>query len=713
MLTSFIYWGSIILIWYLVFLSLSLVFLPLGSLVFSKFFDRGYPFYKVIGLGISGYLIFFLTSFKVIHFTTPNILAILTLLLLSNYLLIKRTKPYFPSLKTIIMYELLFLAMLGLWSYIKGFEPSIRSLEKYMDFGFIKSILNNDFLPPQDMWYASTKTNFSTINYYYFGHYLTALIIKLSQISPAIGYNLMLSSIFALGTTLSFSVGLNLFNFLVANSKLKIRRFYSILAGILALLFTNLAGNLHTIYLFTKNYVAENPLPFWTTFSKFNPKNYWYPNATRFIPFTIHEFPSYSYVVSDLHGHVLDIPFIILILALFIALLVNKSKLSTLLSLSLITLILAINYMTNSTDFLVYGSLLFFVLVIRFSHFKKVLFYYGIILLSALLLTSPFSLHFKPFASSLGVNCAPEFLTKLGKIGSFMFETGKCQTSPFWMLFILWGFFWVNFIAFLGFLFFNKKQFQEKNKYAYFIFFVFVFSILLTLFAEFFYFKDIYPAHFRANTMFKLGYQAYIMLSLVSAVVIIYILKALRGKYQKTRLLYSLIIIPMLGLILIYPFYSIPSYFGKTGFITLDGSFWIKKAYPEISEIIEQLNEQQKTSKKPFALVEAQGDSYTDYNLVSAHTGIPTIVGWPVHEWLWRGTYDLVRPRAEEIQFIYQAKQVDLKRVKKILKKYQVKYIVVTNFERNKYPSLNYLKFYKIGEPIYQKHNNNLFKLNE
>ena len=42
------------------------------------------------------------------------------------------------------------------------------------------------------------------------------------------------------------------------------------------------------------------------------PSTYWYPNATRFIPKTIHEFPSYSYVVADLHGHVYDIPFVLL-----------------------------------------------------------------------------------------------------------------------------------------------------------------------------------------------------------------------------------------------------------------------------------------------------------------------------------------------------------------------------------------------------------------
>ena len=49
-------------------------------------------------------------------------------------------------------------------------------------------------------------------------------------------------------------------------------------------------------------------------------ERYWYANATRFIPFSIHEFPSYSFVVSDSHGHVLSIPFVLLLIGLLIVL---------------------------------------------------------------------------------------------------------------------------------------------------------------------------------------------------------------------------------------------------------------------------------------------------------------------------------------------------------------------------------------------------------
>lgn len=54
--------------------------------------------------------------------------------------------------------------------------------------------------------------------------------------------------------------------------------------------------------------------------------SYWFPDATRYIGFnpdvedkTIHEFPCYSFVLGDLHAHVVDIMFVLLLLGLLYA----------------------------------------------------------------------------------------------------------------------------------------------------------------------------------------------------------------------------------------------------------------------------------------------------------------------------------------------------------------------------------------------------------
>ena len=101
--------------------------------------------------------------------------------------------------------ELFFMAALFFWAWVKAHEPSIHNLEKFMDFGFTKSILDSKYFPAPDMWYAG-----GTINYYYFGHTVMAVLTRLSGIDLTSTFNLMLASIFAFCCTMSFSIGVQL-----------------------------------------------------------------------------------------------------------------------------------------------------------------------------------------------------------------------------------------------------------------------------------------------------------------------------------------------------------------------------------------------------------------------------------------------------------------------------------------------------------------------
>ena len=79
-------------------------------------------------------------------------------------------------------------------------------------------------------------------------------------------------------------------------------------------------------------------------------------------------------------------------------------------------------------------------------------------------------------------------------------------------------------------------------------------------------------------------------------------------------------------------------------------------------------------------------------------TGLPTVQGWLVHEWLWRGGYDQPGARAEEVKTVYES--TDIEKVKPILQKYSVKYIFIGDKEYEKYPQLNTQKFEEIGANI-------------
>jgi len=722
--------------WYLALLLLGIIFIPLTKKVFGKiFYEFGYPFAKVLAILFLSYTAFVLGTSKILAFTQSNLFLLIILFLGLNLFLIFRIKNRKPLtanhllLATIFFEELLFLASFLFWVYVRGQEPSIRGLEKFMDFGFINSVLRSKFFPPLDIWLPPNP-----INYYYFGHLAGALLIRLTGVKPAVGYNLLLATIFALGVSQIFSFVFNIcYQYLkkVSKKKINIKKIIKLsFFGLVGSFIVNLGGNLHTIYLFTSGYPNEAPIPFWQILGSYSPLKYWYPNATRFIPFTIHEFPSYSYVVADLHGHVFDIPFVLLTLAILFKLFINfkqkknnnlkkyqisnikyqkenpnlKFQISKLVTnhQSLITIFLAfltaILYMTNAFDGPIYLLLIITAFFILFGPSWLFFIQSFILTVSFLIYSLPFSLNFTPFISGIGVNCSPKFLTKLGKIGPFLFEKNNCQISPPWMLFILWGFFWV---CFLLFILINKKNSptSHRSPITSFIFLLFAFGTFLIIIPEFFYIKDIYPAHFRANTMFKLGYQAFIMMGVASAFVFFQI--KFLGRFK--RFLFNLIFVFFFFFIAIYPSFSIPSYYGNLKKPPeLDGGIWLKNLYPEDEEIVDFLNT--KITGQPVIL-EAQGDSYTDYERISANTGLPTVAGWWVHEWLWRGSSEAVGERISEIENLYQSDDIDL--TKKIIKKYRIKFVIIAGMEKEKYANLNYDKFNKIGKIIFHSQNYN------
>lgn len=703
-------WLIPILLWYGITLILGMMVWPITKKLFGNFIDQGYAFSRTIGILLLSYLTFVFGVFKIIPFTQTALIIMMVFILAISYrFLFTKTaldkKQRFNLLILILIEEIMFFVSLLLLALIRSQEPSIRSLEKFMDFGFMNSILRSRFFPPLDMWLSadSTRPAGYNINYYYFGHLTGALLIKLSGIKASIGYNLMLATIFAQGLTLSFSLVVNIINTfhrqVFKNISLSIKQLF--LYGIIGSYIVNFGGNLHTIYLFTKGYPNENPVPFWEIFSKYNPLKYWYPNATRFIPYTIHEFPVYSYVVADLHGHVFDIPFVLLTLALlflFFTKIVNAKYL--ILNSVLLGFMAAIHYMTNAFDGPIYLLLAFSCLLLLYRFQLKFFIGLGITVVSFLIFSLPFSLYFEPFVSGIGVNCSPTFLTNIGKIGPFLFEKGNCQITPPWMLFVLWGFFWISLLLFAVSYYIHYRKHTSTTyislRIVIFVLLLFIFGIGLTIIPEFFYIKDIYPAHFRANTMFKLGYQAFMMMGIASAFTF-YIINTLR---LIPKIILKFFYTFFLFFILIYPFYAFPSYYGQFDRkIDLDGASWLTSTRPEDKEIVDYLNN--KVTGQPVVL-EAQGDSYTDFERISAHTGLPTVAGWWVHEWLWRGSAEIVGKRIPDIAQIYESN--DENQTRQLLRKYRVVYVVVAGLEKEKYPKLNEKKFTTIGKLILKTH---------
>ncbi len=688
----------LILIWWLTISIFGWVVWPVTWKWFGNFWDKGYGFSKMVGMAFVSWVVWVLAITKLLPFERITIVLVLAVIGILCWVKI-RDDAFInwnkQRWRIIFLEELLFLGALVFWSSIRAYQPDIEGLEKFMDFGFMNSILRGKYFPPVDMWWSG-----GIINYYYFGHYISALFTKLSGIDSAITYNLAIAHLFALGSLGAFTLGSNLIKPLT-NSVRKM-----IWAGMLCAFLVNLGGNWHTIYAFFKAYNPESPVPFWQLeFMKgaggvegsivpatFN--EYWYPNATRFIPFTIHEFPIYSYVVADLHGHVSDIPFVLLFLGLLVNLTYRVKEKIGVKEIIPLGFLLGIMLMTNYWDLPIYGLVLGVTLFIW--EYKKNRDFWGscfetiwrglVVLVTTLVTSSGFIYYFKQIAEGIKpVNARSEL----------------------YQLAILYG--WPLFctLTFLVLIWLNRKKKILKSDLLV-IGWVGVAWFLIVL-PELIYVKDIYIAEYhRANTMFKLVYQSFVIFG-ISSVYILFRVWLSRSDYPKIRFrAWSLVAGLGLILVAIYPWLAIRSYYGLKEYKGLYGMKFLENTPGDLAGI----NWLKKNIDGQPVVLEAPGDSYTIYNRVSAMTGLPTIVGWAVHEWLWRGEgYDPVGSRITEVEQIYTDADINIVRQK--LEKYNVKYIFVGNKEREKYAErLNEQNIASLGEKVFDVEETRIYKLN-
>ncbi|HSD98248.1 MAG TPA: DUF2298 domain-containing protein, partial [Patescibacteria group bacterium] len=521
----------------------------------------------------------------------------------------------------------------------------------------------------------------------------------------------------------SFSLGANFIFLLQKQLRQNIKFFNVVTAGIITAILLTFGGNLHTLYTFFTPYHNDSPVaPIELAFSPQTfPNQYWYPNATRFIYHTIHEFPVYSFVVSDLHGHVLDIPAVLLMISVLLLFFLTPftKSLKFFLRIILLGSLASIMYMTNAWDGLIYVGVATFVIFIKITfQTKKIQFSKELLLglctlfVSFIVISLPFSFFFKPFASQIGINCAPQALLNLGHFGPIVFEPGYCQTSPLWQLAILYGFFFFWFVSLAAFITRAYRKTKQTTSIDLFVLGMGILGFFLIIIPEFVYLKDIYTTYFRANTMFKLVYQSFILLSLVSGYSIYRIFSIFaRDKKNIIKRLavfcYTTMSIIMLSLVLIYPYFAVMSYFNQLkNFQGLNGTVYLKKISPDDYRAVLWIN--QHIQGQP-TMLEAQGDSYTDYERISSNTGLPTVFGWMVHEWLWRGTYDIVPQRIADVKALYESPSID--ETKTLLHKYNIAYVYIGDMERSKYEKIDEKKFIQLGTVVYSSENVKIYKV--
>lgn len=723
--------------WWLLLLLLGLAFSPLAGLLFRGFADRGYVFAKALGIGVPGFVFWVLVCAGILPFSTGWAWPVTALCAGVCWLMVwKRRirkdrgqtdgsektavkgKKLPVSFHLILWEEFLFLLLILMWTYFAGFRPEAMGTEKFMDYGFMASMMRSDTLPSADIWQAG-----SHINYYYGGQYYAVYLTRLSFTRVQETYHLMRAAVAAFAFVLPFSM---VYRLLQGTGKKtadigRRKNRAAAAGGLLAGAAVSFGGNMHYMW-----YGKLRPLL--AGIFGWQQKDYWFPDSTRYIGYdpdvadkTIHEFPSYSFVLGDLHAHMVNLFLVLLLLGILYSFLrqVREQRRSGRFSVSelpgmllnphILTMgwLLGVFQWTNYWDFVIYLTVCLGAVTYAGIYRKNCRPGQALICAAvwgaelaaiAFLCALPFQISFETMVSGVGV--------------------AENHSLPHQLL-LLWGLPAVLTVVFFVYAVRRSILQREKGTGILRQFFlksplsdltVFLWGLCalgLVLIPELVYVRDIYEEGYaRSNTMFKLTYQAFIMFGMCMGYIIV------RFLTLKRRLLPKIFAGAGLACLLgtcCYTVTAVGSWYGNvldpSGYQGLDATAFLEEEYPEDAGAIRALEED--AAEHPEygtnpVIVEADGESYSRYCRVSAITGLPTVSGWYTHEWLWRGEPKEQQKRSEEIRKFYTG--TDMGQTEEFLEKYQVRYIFVGSCEKEKYgDALNEEKLRSLGTVIYDE----------
>lgn len=780
--------------WYVIVLGLGWLAFPLAFRLLADLPGRGLTFTKILGMMIWGYLFWILSR---LGFTANDLAGLIFPLLLiagaSLYSLRgsgwRELRDWLREHRSLIFTaELLFLAGFIAMALVRALNPEIVGTEKPMELAFINGLLSSEGMPPRDPWLSGYA-----ISYYYFGYILVAMLAKLAGTLGSVAFNLGVSLTFALAALGSYGVLYNLLA--LRKGKWQAALVPGLLAPFFTLIVSNWEGFLHYLSskgLFWNGAGGQTGSPFWAWLDiqdLVNPPggnsfgHWWWWRASRVIQDydfsgfgreVISEFPFFSFLLGDLHPHVLSIPYVFLILAFALALYLRPRDRSfswlKLLRLEISpSFFLVLAWLAGGMAFLNTWNYPMFVGVLAGAYalrenrgrkswdvgaiLKDFLFLGAALGVTGVVLYLPWYVGFSSQAGGIlpnvlyvtygnqfwvmfGPLLVPIFswliiryladrqdfnlprglritaflvvgllLVMLGYVGLaallnitrpqgnlielFLGLVGGTDLSQV----VLEGLFrriqrpgtWLTLsvLSLLGWgLLFPRKQGSSdlertgaRSREIDFILLLVLSGMVLVLFPEFIYLRDVFG--YRINTIFKFYYQAWLMWSIAAAYALVVLTDSLKGSWRP--LVYGFMMIS-LGMALFYPVLGLNSKtngFSRSGGLSLDGTY----LYPSSDyEGVLFLRD-----AEPGVIAEAVGGSYsTEHARMATYTGYSNILGWDGHEAQWRGNWDLLIPRKEDVATLYCTTQWDTAR--SLLEKYQVRYVVVGNIEYSTYP---------------------------
>ena len=343
-------------VWLLAVYAGTLVTLPLGLVVFRALPDRGYLLARPLGLLLLTYVPWLLASLGWLGFGRTSItLGFLLMALISGWLAYRSRDSLLGFVRRrwrlLLAEEALFLIAFLAFVLVRAANPDLwhpyLGGEKPMDFAYLNAVLRSTTMPPLDPWFAG-----GALNYYYYGQFMVATVIRATGIPSAVAYNLAVPLFFALTAGAAFSLGYNIAEGARRWLRSAIRppQWSAIAAGATAVAMALVLGNLHGGGQLLRGAVSNF--------------DFWAP--TRMMPpdppgFEITEFPFFTFLFADLHAHLMAMPLALLAVGLCLnTVLLSRRGVAPwrfALSFALLALTAGAMAITNTWDFPTYVGL--------------------------------------------------------------------------------------------------------------------------------------------------------------------------------------------------------------------------------------------------------------------------------------------------------------------------------------------------------------------
>jgi YYY domain-containing protein len=348
--------------WVLLLVALQAAGLPLARLLLGRLADGGWVFARLLALLLAAFVVWLGASTDLWLFRAVwCALAVLAVAAVGWGLRVRWRggRAWFAvsrDQRSIAGYgETIFWSAFAFFLLLRFWNPDSWHTnwggEKPMEFAHINATLRSGEFPPYDPWYSG-----GYLNYYYYGLYVVAFMIKLTGIPSEIAFNLALPTVVAFLAAGAFTVAATIGRDLAR--RIAAGRWVTVVAGLLGVLLTSVLGNPAGFFSAVERQSAND----W--------QNYVWGPSRAFTGITvITEFPYFSALYADLHAHVVALPITVLIVALCYSVASSGQELRIALGgsraaggwraviaarLLVLGLMLGILYMTNAWDIATY-----------------------------------------------------------------------------------------------------------------------------------------------------------------------------------------------------------------------------------------------------------------------------------------------------------------------------------------------------------------------